>query len=69
MLTDIIAANNLRSFGYELRIPTFKRSCKSKQFVLTTKFNFSFFVGVIRFRLLKSGDLEINQYQIYLMHA
>ena len=42
------------------RIPSFKGSCNSKQCALKSKFNLSFFLVVIWYLLLKSGDIEIN---------
>ena len=48
------------SFLYASRISSFKESCNSKQCALTSKFNIFFFLVVIWYLLLKSGDIEIN---------
>ena len=39
---------------------SFKGSCNRKQCALTSKFNLSFFLVIIWYFLLKSGDIEIN---------
>ena len=48
------------SFPYASRIPSFKGSSNSKQCALTSIFNLSFFLVVIWYLLLKSGDIETN---------
>ena len=48
------------SFPYASRVSSFKGSCNSKQCALTSKFNLSFFLVVIWYLLLKSGNIEIN---------
>ena len=58
--SDIISEFFFYSFPYTSRIPSFKGSCNSKQCALTSKFNLSFFLVVICYLLLKSGDIEIN---------
>ena len=48
------------SFPYASRIPSFKAICNLKQCALPSKFNLSFFLVVIWYLLLKSGNIEIN---------
>ena len=60
MSSDSISENFFHSFPYASRITSFKGSCNSKQCALTSKFNFSFFLVVVWYLLLTSGDIEIN---------
>ena len=58
--SDSISECFLYSFPYASRIPSFKAICNLKKCALPSKFNLSFFLVVIWYLLLKSGNIEIN---------
>ena len=60
MSTDSINEKFFCSFPYASRIPSFKGSCNSKKYALTSKFNLCFFLFIIRYLLLKCGNIEID---------